>query len=93
MIKSYWAFILALALIPLDSERAFAQLFSPEIKGDTGSWTLSPADEIQMAQALPASEDPVAEPSTSFPDFESRFAKNQYEFGLSLGYGFLAKGL
>ncbi len=88
MIKSCWAFILVLALIPLDSERAFAQLFSSEIKGSTGSWTLSPADEIQVAQALPESGDPVAEHSTSFPNFESRFAKKQYEFGFSLGYGF-----
>jgi len=88
MIKSYWAFILALALIPLDSERAFAQSFSSKIEGNAGSWALSSADEIQVAQAFPASGDLVAEPNTSFPDFESRFAKGQYEFGLSLGYGF-----
>jgi len=52
------------------------------------SWTMSPTDEIQIAQALPESGDPVAEHSTSSPDFESRFAKGQYGFGLSLGYGF-----
>jgi lipid A 3-O-deacylase len=88
MIKSCWAFILVLALILLDSERAVAQLFSSEIKGDTGSWTLSSADAIPVAQAIPEPDDPVVEPSASFPDFESRFAKRQYEFGLTLGYGF-----
>ncbi len=88
MIKSYWAFILAFVLIPLDSERALAQFFSSKIAENTRSWTLSPTDEIQIAQALPESGDPVAEHSTSSPDFESRFAKGQYGFGLSLGYGF-----
>lgn len=88
MIKSYWAFILVLALIPLDPERAFAQLFSSKIEGDTKAWALSPADEIKVAQALPESQEPLAEHGTSLPDFESRFAKKQYEFGLSLGYGF-----
>lgn len=88
MIKSFWAFIIFLALIPLDAERAFAQFFSPEIKGDAQSWTQSPADAIKVAQAFPESGEPVAEHGTSSPDFESRFAKNQYEFGLSLGFGF-----
>lgn len=87
MTKSCWAFILVLALISLDTERAFAELFSSKIKGNTQSWALSSAVEIQVAQAIPESGDPVAH-STSFPDFESRFAKGQYEFGFSLGYGF-----
>ncbi len=88
MIKSYWALILALALIPLDSEKAFAEFFSSEIEENRRPGNLSPADEIQVVQALPESGDPVAEHSTSFPDFESRFAKGQYEFGFTLGYGF-----
>ncbi len=88
MIKSSWAFILVLALISLDSERAFAQFFAPDIEEDTGLWTLPPADKFQVAQALPAPGDPVAEQDISLPDFESRFAKGQYEFGVSLGYGF-----
>jgi opacity protein-like surface antigen len=88
MIKSFWAFALVLALISLDSGRAFAQLFSSKIEGGTQSWALSPADEIQVAQALPESGDPVTEHTPSLPDFESRFAKNQYEFGLTLGFGF-----
>jgi len=87
MIKFYWAFILALTLIPLDSERALAQFFSPEIKGDARPWALPPAVAIEVAQAFPV-EDSVVERGMSFPDFESRFAKNQYAFGLSLGYGF-----
>lgn len=89
MTKSCWAFILVLMLIPLCSEKAFAQTFSSQVRGDAGSWILSSIDKIQVAQALPESGDPVAEHSGSlFPDFESRFAKNQYEFGFSLGYGF-----
>ena len=87
MTKFCWTFILVLALIPLDTERAFAQLFSSKNNGNTQSWDLSPVEEIQVAQAIPESENPVAEPNTSFPDFESRFAKNQYEFGFNLGYG------
>jgi opacity protein-like surface antigen len=87
MTKSCWTFILALALIPLDTEIAFAELFSSKINGNTQSWALSPADEIQVAQAIPEPGDPAVH-STSFPDFESRFAKGQYTFGLSLGYGF-----
>ncbi len=89
MIKSYWAFFIVLVLIPLGSERAFAQLFSSKIAGDTRSWALSSVDEIKVAQAYPESESSTTEHVTSSsPDFESRFAKNQYEFGLSLGYGF-----
>lgn len=89
MIKFCWAFILVAVLFPLNAERAFAQLFSSKIQGDTESWTEPPVDEIQIAQALPESDEPVADDNTSlFPDFESRFAKHQYEFGFSLGYGF-----
>ena len=88
MIKLYWAFIVFLALIPLDSERAFAQFFSSEIDGNTQSRNLSPADAIEVAQAFPESGDPVAELSPSFPGFESRFGKGQYTFGFNLGYGF-----
>lgn len=87
MTKSCWVLILVLALISLDSERAFAELFSSKIKGDLKSWNMPPKDKIQVAQAVPESEDSSAD-STSFPDFESRFAKNQYEFGFSLGFGF-----
>ena len=87
MTKFCWALILVLALIPLVAERAQAELFSSEIKGDNQSWTQFSADEIQVAQAVPETRDQAAD-STSFPDFESRFAKGQYEFGLSLGYGF-----
>lgn len=88
MIKFYWAFIIFLALVPLDSERAFAQFFSSEIDGNTQSSDLSPADVIMVAHAFPEPGWSAAEHGTSSPDFESRFAKNQYEFGLSLGYGF-----
>jgi hypothetical protein len=86
MTKFCWTFILALALISLGSEKAFAELFSSKIKRNARSLTLSPGDEIQVAQA--ASESGGATDSTSFPDFESRFAKKQYEFGFSLGFGF-----
>lgn len=86
MTKFCWTFILALALISLDSERVFAELFSSKIKGDTQSWTLSPGDEIQVAQAIPESGDSAY--STSIPNFGSRFAKKQYTFGFSLGFGF-----
>ena len=88
MIKSCWAFIFALVMIPLDSERAFAQFFSSNIEGNARSWNLSHADEIKVAQAFPESGEPVAENSASSPDFESRFAKEQYEFGFSVGIGF-----
>lgn len=88
MTKYCWAFILVLALISLDSQRASAQLFSSEINGDMDSWTLDSADGIQMAQAPPESGDPVVEHSTPSLDFESRFAKQQYEFGFTMGYGF-----
>ena len=88
MIKSCWAFIFALALIPLDAEKAFAQFFSSTIERNIKPWSLSPVDEIKVAQASSESESPVVGHNTSSPDFESRFAKNQYEFGLSLGYGF-----
>ena len=88
MIKYFWAFVFTVALIPLDAERSFAQLFSSTIEGNNKPWSLTPVDEIKIAQASPESEGPVVEQNTSSPDFESRFAKNQYEFGLSLGYGF-----
>jgi opacity protein-like surface antigen len=88
MIKSYWTLIIALALIPLNSEKAFAQFFSPKNKGETRSWSFPVTDETHVAQALPESGDPVAKRSTSFSDFESRFAKGQYAFGFNLGYGF-----
>lgn len=41
-----------------------------------------------MAQAIPEPEEPEAEITLAFPDFDSRFAKGQYQFGLSVGYGF-----
>jgi hypothetical protein len=93
MIKSYWAFILVLALVSLDSQKAFAEFFSSEIMENRPSGTLTPAEEIQIAQAIPEPEEreaegPETEANTAFPDFESRFAKSQYQFGLSLGYGF-----
>ena len=78
---------MVLALISLDSERAFAELFSSKIKGDTNAWALSLDNEIQVAQAVPDPEDSATHSNFS-PDFESRFAKHQYEFGFSLGYGF-----
>jgi opacity protein-like surface antigen len=82
MTKSCWIFILAFALISTGSERAYAELFSSKIKGDIEPRALSPNGPIQVAQAIPESGDSTA------PDFESRFAKKQYEFGLSLGFGF-----
>ena len=86
MTKSYWDFVLVLTLIALDSEKAFAEYFSTDIKEVARSGTRFAADEIQMAQAIPESgDDPEAEPA--FPDFDSRFAKGQYQFGFSLGYG------
>ncbi len=88
MIKSYWAFFVFLALVPLDSERAFAQFFSPEIEEYPLSRNFSPADAIQVAQAFPESGDSAVEHKTSSSDFESRFAKGQYAFGFNLGYGF-----
>lgn len=88
MTKFYWTLILVLALISLDSGRAFAQFFSSEIKESPKSWTLPSADEIQVAQAILEPGDPVAAHSASFSDFESRFAKGRHTFGLSLGYGF-----
>ena len=87
MTKLCWTFFLVLALISLDSGRAFAELFSSKIKGDIQSRALSPVDRIQVAQAIPEPEDSVNH-STLSPDFETRFAKGQHEFGLSLGYGF-----
>jgi hypothetical protein len=87
MIKPYWAFIIFLALIPLNTERAFAQLFSSKIDGITNSWNPSPTDAIEVAQAPPASN-AVIESSISLPDFENRFAKDQYAFGFNLGIGF-----
>ncbi len=86
MTKYCWTFILALALTSLGSGQAFAGLFSSEIKGDTGSLALSHHDKIQVAQG--ASGSGGTDGSTSMPNFESRFAKKQYEFGFSLGYGF-----
>ena len=86
MTKFFWAVILVLALIPLDGERAQADLFSSEIKGDIQR-TRFAADEFQVAQAMPESGD-TAGGDTAFSDFKSRFAKGQYEFGLSVGYGF-----
>jgi opacity protein-like surface antigen len=88
MIRSYWAFFIFFALISLDAERALAQFFSSKIEGNSKSWSLASADAIEVAQAFPESEEPVAGHGTSSPDFESRFAKNQYTFGFSLGYGF-----
>ncbi len=80
-------FILVCALISLDSEKAFAELLSSKIQDDTKSWILSPDAAIQVAQAIPESGDSETQ-SSSPVDFESRFAKGEYEFGLGLGYGF-----
>ena len=87
MTKSCWIFILVLALISLGSERVYAELFSSKIEEETKSRALSPDNSIQVAQSIPDSGDSAAY-SISIPDFGSRFAKNQYEFGLSLGFGF-----
>jgi len=87
MTKSCWIFLLVLALISIDSENANAELFSSKIEGDIKSRTLSPNNPIQVAQAIPESGNSGVH-SSSIPDFENRFAKSQYEFGLSLGYGF-----
>lgn len=87
MIKSYWAFILFLALMALDSGKAFAEYFSTEIAGHSRSGILTPGEEIQVAQAIPEPEEPEAEVTLAFPDFDSRFAKGQYQFGFSFGYG------
>ena len=87
MTKSYWAFIIMLVLIPLDAEKALAQFFSSTTEGHTRSWTLSSAEAVEVAQALPELET-VPERSTSSPVFDSRFAKGQYAFGFNLGIGF-----
>jgi opacity protein-like surface antigen len=87
MTKSCWIFILAFALISTGSERAYAEHFSSKIERDLKPGDLSANNPIQVAQAIPESGD-SATYSTSLPNFESRFAKKQYEFGLSLGFGF-----
>jgi hypothetical protein len=65
MIKSCWAFIFALTLIPLDAERALAQFFSSTIERNIKPWSLSPTDEIKVAQVSPKSEGSVVEHNTS----------------------------
>jgi len=87
MTKFCWTITLVLALFSLNSEMAFAELFSSKIKGDVKPEALSLGGDIQVAQAIPEPEDSVGQ-SASFLDFDNRFAKSQYEFGLSLGYGF-----
>ena len=86
MTKFCWTLILALALNFPGTDQAFAGLFSSAIKGNTGSLASSSGDKIEVAQA--ASESGGATDSTPIPNFENRFAKKQYEFGFSLGYGF-----
>lgn len=89
MIKYSWAFILVISLVSMAAEKvACAQLFSTQLEGNTGSVSRPLADTFQLAQALPESGDPQSSHRSFASDFDSRFAKNQYEFGLTLGYGF-----
>ena len=88
MSKPYWAIFIVLALVSLDSERAYAQFFSPGYGGNAKSMSLPHADAIEVAQASPESGEPVSVQGSSAPDFESRFAKKQYAFGFNLGIGF-----
>jgi hypothetical protein len=80
MTKPCWIFVLVLALISIYSERANAELFSSKIEGEIESRAFPPDNSIQVAQAIQEPGDSTAY-STSIPDFGSRFAKNQYEFG------------
>ncbi len=88
MKKYYWTFVLAMVLVSWNAESASAQFISSKIKNDVPVWSLSQADQVQVAQAFPETGDSPSDSNAPLPDFESRFAKNQYEFGLSLGFGF-----
>ena len=86
MKKSCRTVMVALVLILWVSENAFAEFFSSETRENFPSWAL--AGERQVAQAVSETEDSSLAGSAAFSDFENRFAKNQYTFGLTLGYGF-----
>lgn len=86
MKKSCRTVMVALMLILWCSENASAHFFSSEIREDFPSWAL--AGEMQVAQAVSETEESPLAGSAAFSDFENRFAKNQYTFGFSLGYGF-----
>jgi len=76
---------MALVLILGVLDNASAHNFSAKINSDFPS--RAPGRDMQVAQAAPATEDSSLAGS-AFSDFENRFAKHQYQFGLSLGYGF-----
>ncbi|MDH5762794.1 MAG: acyloxyacyl hydrolase [Nitrospinota bacterium] len=82
------ALLWVLLLIPLSSERVWAQFFNPRLAGDSSEVVLSSTREGQVAQASPDSGVAAAQHGNSLPDFESRFAKGQYVFGMNLGFGF-----
>lgn len=81
------ALILVWVLISLTTEKAFAERFSSDIQSGLQPWTVSAADDVQVVQALPEPESPESQ-GVGSSDFENRFTKGQYEFGLSMGYGF-----
>ena len=87
MKKIFGALCLAIVLIPVDSERVWAQLFSSYIISNSDEVGWSSNGESQVAQAIPEPENAPTVNSASLPDFESRFAKGRYQFGLNLGYG------
>ena len=88
MSKYVGALWVTLALIPLNSANAGGHFFPDSIERDAGTQPPFPADAVRVAQAHPEPGDAPSIDGPSLPDFESRFAKGQYEFGFSLGYGF-----
>lgn len=86
MVKSFLAAGLVGGLILLPSQ-AQAQFFSSFLQQDAEAWAGSRTSALQVAGAVRETEEPAAAESTPGPGFEDRFAKGQYEFGITLGYG------
>ena len=86
MTKFCGAFILIWGLISLDFGHVYAEPFSSKTPADIMSG-LSSVNNFQIAEADLESEASDSR-KVSHSEFESRFAKGLYEFGLSMGYGF-----
>lgn len=88
MIKPFGTALLALLFISLHAERSSAQYFVAAIGEDPRAWSRSRSDALSEAQAFPEGGQPVVAEAQASLDFESRFAKGRYGFGVTLGFGY-----
>ena len=88
MIKSFGTALVALIFISMHAEQSAAQYVASAVGEDPRTWTGSRSEVLFVAQALPQGGEPAVAEAEPLPDFESRFAKGRYGFGVTLGFGY-----